>query len=731
MYPTESEVSHCEFGSSFDQLGTALVFESDVEPDLKWCQFYGFCIGLRVKDETIVKNCTFSDNGIGISCKNGRIYLVNCILYGNDFRQMYFEADNGPVTIPPGYHSRYLYIFATDLEGGPGAIYVHETIYNFVVYEAGSWDYDPLFIDAGVNNYGLMEESNCIDAGVAQLYYNDMWLVNMEAGDFWGTYPDLGALESHYGVMADFCADSLSGVLPFAVQFTDESYGEVEEWEWDFENDGVIDSYEQNPLWIFEQIGNFAVKLHVVQGEYESTEIKNNYITVANNDNMWEIPSEISSIQMAIDLCAAGDTLILSPGTYIENLVIDEKGLILASEYFMNGDESVISETVITSPEIDQTLLTIDDCEEQEVVICGLHFITGDGINGGGISVKSSSPGLEQIIIENCEAFRGGGLYFDDAGGSARNITIRNCTAWRGGGIWLNDSSVAMADLEMCGNTGDYSGGIELRDSELSLERALIYENFSGDEGIIVNDGGILLLEKSTLFEPENNTQCGIYCAGDGNLAIVNSIISTGIGTPAQGTGAEDIFIASSCLPAGEAGIVQEAGGLLTWYEGNLEMQPGFAEAEFNRGMLRENSPCVDAGSVYLEYQDIIYADHSLEEYWGTAPDIGYWELGMDTQQDEDELPEVNTMRIYPNPFNPETTIEYSLMQAGQVDLKIYNIRGQRVKTLFGGNREAGNYHQVWKGDNDRGEAVSSGIYFLLLKIDDKEVFSSKLSLIK
>ena len=65
----------------------------------------------------------------------------------------------------------------------------------------------------------------------------------------------------------------------------------------------------------------------------------------------------------------------------------------------------------------------------------------------------------------------------------------------------------------------------------------------------------------------------------------------------------------------------------------------------------------------------------------------------------------------YPNPFNPSTTIKYSLKQASDVKIVIYNAKGQLVRTLVNGHKEAGYYNATWIGNDDRGNRVASGIY--------------------
>jgi len=73
----------------------------------------------------------------------------------------------------------------------------------------------------------------------------------------------------------------------------------------------------------------------------------------------------------------------------------------------------------------------------------------------------------------------------------------------------------------------------------------------------------------------------------------------------------------------------------------------------------------------------------------------------------------------YPNPFNPTTTIEFAIPVAGNVELVIYNINGQKVRTLVNETKDAGFYKTVWDGRNELGESVSSGIYLYRLVSGD------------
>ena len=73
----------------------------------------------------------------------------------------------------------------------------------------------------------------------------------------------------------------------------------------------------------------------------------------------------------------------------------------------------------------------------------------------------------------------------------------------------------------------------------------------------------------------------------------------------------------------------------------------------------------------------------------------------------------------YPNPFNPVTNITYDIPEATDVTLEIYNVMGQRVRTLAQGNHEPGRYQIVWSATDDIGQALSSGMYIYRIQAGD------------
>ena len=100
-------------------------------------------------------------------------------------------------------------------------------------------------------------------------------------GDMYGNWSE-GPGVNLNSEPANFFAYPLSGTAPLEVHFIDISNGTMCSWHWDFDNDGVIDSYEQNPTYIYQQPGSYSVKLTVFNGWTNYSVLKENFITVTN-----------------------------------------------------------------------------------------------------------------------------------------------------------------------------------------------------------------------------------------------------------------------------------------------------------------------------------------------------------------------------------------------------------------------------------------------------------------
>ena len=101
----------------------------------------------------------------------------------------------------------------------------------------------------------------------------------------------------------------------------------------------------------------------------------------------------------------------------------------------------------------------------------------------------------------------------------------------------------------------------------------------------------------------------------------------------------------------------------------------------------------------------------------------GFWYQSIDFITDIEQMQPTeypNEFRIeqnYPNPFNPETVIPYQLPKASHVNIKIFNMRGQAVKTIVDEVKQAGYYTVRWDGLNNQGQQVASGLYYYVLEI--------------
>jgi len=85
----------------------------------------------------------------------------------------------------------------------------------------------------------------------------------------------------------------------------------------------------------------------------------------------------------------------------------------------------------------------------------------------------------------------------------------------------------------------------------------------------------------------------------------------------------------------------------------------------------------------------------------------------------------------YPNPFNPTTSISFSIPNESKVDLIVYNIKGQKVKSLINNDLDRGNHSIVWYGVDESGKSVSSGVYFYELSVNGNSKSVKKCLMLK
>lgn len=138
-----------------------------------------------------------------------------------------------------------------------------------------------------------------------------------------------------------------------------------------------------------------------------------------------------------------------------------------------------------------------------------------------------------------------------------------------------------------------------------------------------------------------------------------------------------------------------------------------------------------------IDYYGLFFSDvdgDNMAELIYTSRDTVFcYEISWATAipDDPDQVPDrVELSPSYPNPFNPSTTIEYSLSQAENVRIEVINTLGQVVTVLRDERQPAGSYSLQWDGRNDAGQAVATGAYFYRLTTDS-ETRTRKMMLLK
>ncbi|MCB5265732.1 MAG: carboxypeptidase regulatory-like domain-containing protein [Candidatus Cloacimonetes bacterium] len=145
----------------------------------------------------------------------------------------------------------------------------------------------------------------------------------------------------------------------------------------------------------------------------------------------------------------------------------------------------------------------------------------------------------------------------------------------------------------------------------------------------------------------------------------------------------------------------------------------GTAPADFT--MLNGTSP-ISVPLVWTEYVYDLAAYANQQIYVGiqcVSPDVFIFMVddvkitgGVGNENDVAPIYTTALKGNYPNPFNPETTISFSVKDAGPVNIEIYNVKGQLVKKLVNDVKAAGEHTVVWNGNDNNGRAVSSGVYY-------------------
>ncbi|MCD4650241.1 MAG: T9SS type A sorting domain-containing protein [Candidatus Cloacimonetes bacterium] len=177
------------------------------------------------------------------------------------------------------------------------------------------------------------------------------------------------------------------------------------------------------------------------------------------------------------------------------------------------------------------------------------------------------------------------------------------------------------------------------------------------------------------------------------------------------------------------------------------EIVKAFAHyTELFGGELILASAVIDSQSILRIYS---YSDGVVRLEMPLTIEInGYWEPGdgnlylfenntlyrivnITVDNDDNAIPKPKYyLTNYPNPFNPVTTFSYNLAEPSKVSLKIYNVKGQLVKSLVNKSQKAGTFEVLWNGTDSNGKAVGSGVYLYKL-VTNKQIQTGKAVLLK
>lgn len=349
---------------------------------------------------------------------------------------------------------------------------------------------------------------------------------------------------------------------------------------------------------------------------------------------------------------------------------------------------------------------------------------------------------MRNINVENCM----GTLAFQITGGNlyAENVRIHNFYpppyGEKGGrALVLHHESSRTSGGDNILNNLQVTGCVANTTDWYYCPTIGISANYTGSpENYIIN---------STI---SNNQALPVFGAGismnrNANATFINSIISNNsdhnVIIDDLGTSARIRF--QNCL-VGPSDNLEDTilnrgpNNTIEWYGTNLSSDPGFyAWSDDNPYTLGQDSPCIDAGTTDFGIFTIPdwygYPTYDLAgnpRIYGDQVDMGAYEWQGQVDIEDLIVSSSLSMSNYPNPFNPVTSIKYDLAENSRVRMDIYNVKGQLVKTLLNQEMLAGTHSVIWDGNDDKGRAVSSGVYFYRMSLPNK-VLTNKMLLMK
>ncbi|MDP8201896.1 MAG: T9SS type A sorting domain-containing protein [Candidatus Tenebribacter burtonii] len=418
------------------------------------------------------------------------------------------------------------------------------------------------------------------------------------------------------------------------------------------------------------------------------------------------IPEDFDSIQEGLNFASAGDTILVAEGIYFENIIwpdIEDIKVIGVSRESTIIDGNYVNRVI----DFDNDYNIIDENTLLKNLTIRNGFTQG---GGAGIFYHNSKPSLINLIITNNESvFRGGGIMcFNYSHTIIENVIFSNNTASEGGAINCDFSSNALLiNCKLLDNISESCGGgiVAQGGSNIDVYNTLIYNNSATYGGaVITGEKGTVDLINCTVVA-NNASEIGGAIYAYGGVDLLNCILWD------NSIPAIDGFVSAtySDIQEGLVGV------------GNIDAIPLFNDPLNGDYHLTENSPCIDAGD-----------PNSPLDPDGTIADMGAYFFYQINEINENEI-EINKYYLsnYPNPFNPTTTISFSILEESKIELFIYNVKGQKIKTLLNDQISAGEHSIVWNGEDDNNKPVSSGVYLYRLRSDEGVLTSKKMLFVK
>ena len=420
------------------------------------------------------------------------------------------------------------------------------------------------------------------------------------------------------------------------------------------------------------------------------------------------VPGDQSTIQAGINASSNGDTVLVQPDTYYQNINFNGKNIAVASLFLTTGDTSYISQTIINGNN-SNSVVKFNSGETNSTVLTGFTITNGYAYYGAGINCYSgSSPTLSYLNIENNnghpgDSYGGGLCFMSETNAVCSNLTITDNSANEGGGIFFHDNGNAtMSFITMSGNTSAHGGAMQISYSDPVIYHSVFYANNSPFGGAVyVFNYSTPEFINCTFSQNEADYGGAFYCSDLGGTPIITNCIfwdDTSLYN-------YEIWATSSTYPPIVTySNVQDGTGQYWFGTGCIEDDPLFVDPDNGNFHLGLGSPCIDTGD-----------PNSPPDPDGSMADMGafyYEEMELPGIASEPD-PENNAIDIvlsqtlnWSNGENTETIDLYFGTENPPVDLVLENAPATETFTPEQLEPETTYY---WRVDCENGDGTTTG----------------------